>query len=95
MRVNPRRRPASRRNSKPPSEEIAPPSKLADTILRETAGRSKGRKLSPLMAGVALVDVAESNRLDSELLYQIVILRYMRQPKIIVILNNSGQTGLK
>jgi hypothetical protein len=47
------------------------------------------------MAGVALVDVAESNRLDSELLYQIVILRYMRQPKIIVILNNSGQTGLK
>jgi hypothetical protein len=42
------------------------------------------------MAGVALVDVAESNRLDNELLYQIVILRYMRQPKIIVILNNSG-----
>jgi len=47
------------------------------------------------MAGVALVDVAESNRLDKEFLYQIVILRYMRQPKTIVILNKSGQTGLK
>jgi hypothetical protein len=42
------------------------------------------------MAGVALVDAAEGNRLDNEFLHQINTLRYIRQPKIITLVNNSG-----
>ena len=90
MRVSPSRRSASRRSSKPPSEEIAPPSKLADTFLRETAGRSKGRKLSTLMEGVAFVASVAGNLLDSEFLYQINILHYIHQPKIIALVNDPG-----
>jgi len=42
------------------------------------------------MAGVALVDLAEGNRLDNELLHQINKLRYIRKPKIIALVNNPG-----
>jgi len=42
------------------------------------------------MAGVALVDVAEGNRLDNEFLHQINELRYIRQLKIITPVNNAG-----
>jgi hypothetical protein len=34
--------------------------------------------------------VTEGNRLDNELLYQINKLRYIRQPKIIALVNNPG-----
>ncbi len=90
MRVSPRRRSASRRSNRPPSEEMAPPSKLAETFLRQMAGRSKRRKLSSLMADVARVGVAAGNRLDNEFLHQINKLRYIRQPRIIALMNNSG-----
>ena len=75
LRVSPRRRPASRRSIRPPSEEIAPPSKFADTFLWEAAGRSKGRKVLSLMADVALVTSAIGHRLDNEFLHQINELR--------------------
>jgi hypothetical protein len=42
------------------------------------------------MAGVALVDVAEGHRLGNEFLHQIKELRYIRQPKIIALMNNPG-----
>jgi hypothetical protein len=42
------------------------------------------------MAGVAIVEVAEANRLDKEFLHQINKLRYIRQPKVIVIMNDSS-----
>jgi hypothetical protein len=42
------------------------------------------------MAGVALVDVAEGNRLDNEFLHQINKLSYIRQPKITALVNNPG-----
>jgi hypothetical protein len=54
------------------------------------AGRTKGRKLSSLVAGVARVGVAAGNRLDNEFLHQINKLRYIRQPKIIALVNNPG-----
>ncbi len=65
----PSRRSASRRSSRPPSDEMAPPSKFADTFLRQTAGRSKGRKLSSAMAGVALVALVSGNHLGNEFLH--------------------------
>ena len=52
--ARPRRRSASRSRTSPPSDEIRPPSKAAVTFLRRTAGRWKGRRLSSVMAGVAL-----------------------------------------
>jgi hypothetical protein len=42
------------------------------------------------MAGVALLDAAEGYRLDNEYLHQINELRYIRQPKIIALMNNPG-----
>jgi len=42
------------------------------------------------MADVALVALAIGHRIDNEFLHQINELRYIRQPKIIVIMNNSG-----
>ena len=39
--AKPMRRSSSRSNTKPPSEEIRPPSNVAVTFLRQTAGRSK------------------------------------------------------
>jgi hypothetical protein len=42
------------------------------------------------MAGVAFVDTAAGNRLDNEFLHQINELRYIRQPKIITLVNNAG-----
>jgi hypothetical protein len=51
--ASPRRRSAPRSNTKPPSEEIRPPSNAAVTFLRQMAGRSKGRRISSVMAGVA------------------------------------------
>ncbi len=84
------RRSACRGSSKPPSEEVAPPSKFAATFLPQMAGRSKGRKLPPLMAGVAFVDTAAGNRFDNEFLHQINELRYIRQPKISALMNNPG-----
>ena len=44
--------------SRPQLEVIAPPSKFADTLFRETVGRSKGRKLSSFIAGGAFVALA-------------------------------------
>jgi len=42
------------------------------------------------MAGVAFVGLAEGNRLDNEFLHQINKLRYIRQPRLIALMNNSG-----
>jgi hypothetical protein len=42
------------------------------------------------MADVALVALAIGHRLDNEFLHQINELSYIRQPKIIVLMNNSG-----
>ena len=47
------RRSASRKSTRPPSDEIRPPSKAALTFMRWTLGRSKGRRLSSVMVGVA------------------------------------------
>ena len=50
----PSRRSTARSRTSPPSDEIDPPAKSALTFLRCTAGRSNGRRLSSVMAGVAL-----------------------------------------
>ena len=42
------------------------------------------------MADVALVALAIGHRLDNEFLHQINKLRYIRQPKIIALMNNPG-----
>ncbi len=42
------------------------------------------------MADVALVALAIGHRLDNEFQNQINELSYIRQPKIIVLMNNSG-----
>ena len=42
------------------------------------------------MAGVAFVASVAGNRLDNEFLHQINRLRYIRQPKIIALMNNPG-----
>jgi hypothetical protein len=42
------------------------------------------------MADVALVALAIGHRLDNEFLHQISELRYIRQPKIIALMNNPG-----
>ena len=52
--ARPSRRSASRNSTSPPSDESNPPSKSALTFLRCAAGRSNGRRLSSVMAGVAL-----------------------------------------
>ena len=52
--ARPSRRSAARSSTSPPSDEIDPPAKSAVTFLRCTAGRSNGRRLSSVMAGVAL-----------------------------------------
>ena len=51
--ARPKLRSASRNRTRPPSDEIRPPSKAAVTFLRWTLGRSTGRRLSSVMAGVA------------------------------------------
>ena len=52
--ARPSRRSAARSSTSPPSDEIDPPAKSAVTFLRCTAGRSNGRRVSSVMAGVAL-----------------------------------------
>jgi len=42
------------------------------------------------MAGVAFVASIAGNRLNNEFLYKINISRYLRQPKIIALVNNPG-----
>jgi hypothetical protein len=42
------------------------------------------------MAGVAFVASVAGNRLDNEFLHQINKLSYIRQPKIIALMNNPG-----
>jgi hypothetical protein len=74
-----------------PWPDFMPPlSKLVDTFLRQTAGRSKGRKLLLLMAGVASAASVAGNRLDNEFLHQITKLRYIRHPTLIALMKNSG-----
>ena len=50
----PSRRSAPRNRTSPPSDEISPPAKSAVTFLRLAAGRSNGRGVSSVMAGVVL-----------------------------------------
>ena len=49
-----KRRSASRNRTRPPSDEIGPPSKSAVTFLRLTAERSNGSRVSSGHGGVAL-----------------------------------------
>ena len=56
-----KQRSASRNGMGPPSDKIRPPSKAAPTFLRRTAGRSKGRRLSSVMAGVAYLLLGEED----------------------------------
>ena len=55
------RRSASRNRTRPPSDEIRPPSKAALTFLRWTLGRWKGRRLSSVLAGVAFLLFGEED----------------------------------
>ncbi len=52
--ARPSRRSASRSSTSPPSDEIRPPSKSAVTFLPYTAGRTNGRRVSSVVADVAL-----------------------------------------
>ena len=60
----------------PPSDETRPPSKSAVTFLRCTAERSNGRRVSSVMAGVAL-SLPGKKTLDNEFLLDVNDLRYV------------------
>ena len=59
--ASPSQRSAARSSTSPPSDEIRPPSKSAITLLRLTAGRLNGRRVSSVMVGVALPLLGKRN----------------------------------